>query len=108
LRGGAQLCRADAARGCNRTVRLHRPQTASAAPALEGYWWRLYNDPVLDRLVANALNVNTDQRVALAHLERARASLREARADRTPQVNIWRQRAIWPPAGSSARTGRGP
>ncbi|HYZ48149.1 MAG TPA: TolC family protein, partial [Sphingomonas sp.] len=74
------------------------PQATSAAPAVEGEWWRLYKDPVLDRLVAEALQANTDVRVAVARLERARASLREVRADRTPQVNL----------GGSAQYGRLP
>lgn len=70
----------------------------SAAPAVEGEWWRLYRDEVLDRLVADALRANTDVRVAVARLDRARASLREVRADRTPQVGI----------GGSAQYGRLP
>jgi NodT family efflux transporter outer membrane factor (OMF) lipoprotein len=72
--------------------------SVSTAPALEGSWWRLYQDPVLDRLVADALRANTDLRVAAARLERARASLREVRADRTPQVG----------AGGSTQYGRLP
>jgi NodT family efflux transporter outer membrane factor (OMF) lipoprotein len=51
-------------------------------------WWRLYNDPVLDRLIGDALTANTDLRQALAHVERARASLRGARSDRLPQSSI--------------------
>ena len=51
-------------------------------------WWRLYNDPVLDRLVGDALAANTDMRQALARVERARASLRGTRADRLPQTSI--------------------
>lgn len=57
------------------------------APA-ERDWWRLYRDPVLDRLIADALAANTDIRVAVARLARARASLREVRAQRTLQVGI--------------------
>lgn len=53
-----------------------------------GEWWRLYQDPVLDGLVADALAHNTDLRVASANLERVRASLRETRAARLPQTNI--------------------
>lgn len=65
----------------------------SASPAVtadpvQGDWWRLYQDPVLDRLVADALRANTDLRVALANYERARALLRETRADRLPQTSI--------------------
>ncbi|MDE8652352.1 TolC family protein [Novosphingobium album (ex Liu et al. 2023)] len=51
-------------------------------------WWRLYDDPVLDRLVADALAANTDIRVAVARIERARASLRGARSDRLPATDI--------------------
>ena len=51
-------------------------------------WWRLYQDPVLDQLVADALAANTDLRVAIANLDKARASLRESKSDRLPQTNI--------------------
>jgi NodT family efflux transporter outer membrane factor (OMF) lipoprotein len=56
--------------------------------AVAGDWWRLYDDPVLDRLVADALAANTDIRVAVARLARARASLREVRGDREPQLGV--------------------
>src|SRR3546814_12922830 len=48
-------------------------------------WWRLYDDPVLDGLVADALASNTDVRVAVANIARAPPSPRGARADRLPQ-----------------------
>ena len=57
------------------------------APAEDG-WWRLYNDPVLDRLVQDALVANKDIAVATANLAAARASLRGARGDRLPQTAI--------------------
>ena len=63
------------------------PGVNADAPA-EGDWWRLYRDPVLDRLIADALAANTDIRVAVARLARARASLREVRAQRTPQLGV--------------------
>ena len=80
-----------------------RPVTPSAAagafisansPALiplapvEGDWWRLYNDEVLDGLVKDALAHNTDVRAAVARLARARSSLREAGVDRLPQGGV--------------------
>jgi NodT family efflux transporter outer membrane factor (OMF) lipoprotein len=61
---------------------------ATVADAVQGDWWRLYDDPVLDGLVADALTANTDLRVAVARLDRARASLRGARTDRQPQVEL--------------------
>ncbi len=59
---------------------------SAAQPA--GDWWRLYDDRVLDGLVHDALASNTDIRVAVAHLARARASLREERGAREPQVGV--------------------
>jgi NodT family efflux transporter outer membrane factor (OMF) lipoprotein len=43
-------------------------------------WWRLYNDPKLDQLVAQALASSTDLRVAAANLQRARYQVNEADA----------------------------
>lgn len=60
---------------------------ASPTP-LPGDWWRLYDDPVLDGLVADAAAANTDVRQATARIERARAALRGARADRLPTAGL--------------------
>ncbi|WP_230781727.1 efflux transporter outer membrane subunit [Sphingomonas sp. Leaf37] len=51
-------------------------------------WWRLYDDPALDRLVQASLAANADLRVAYANLDGARAALRQARAARLPQTTI--------------------
>lgn len=53
-----------------------------------GHWWRLYNDPVLDGLVAKALAANTDLRVASANLERAQAAVRETQAQQQPNLGV--------------------
>jgi NodT family efflux transporter outer membrane factor (OMF) lipoprotein len=46
----------------------------SYTPApLPPHWWRLYQDPVLDGLIAKAFDANTDLRVAAANLARANA-----------------------------------
>nr|WP_294170421.1 efflux transporter outer membrane subunit [uncultured Sphingomonas sp.] len=62
------------------------PAVTSAVPADD--WWRLYQDPVLDRLIADALAANTDIRVGVARLAQARALLRESRGAREPQVGL--------------------
>lgn len=54
---------------------------------VEGQWWRLFRDPVLDRLVQDALSHNTDVRQASANLRRARALLSEARSGLLPTTN---------------------
>lgn len=60
--------------------------TTAASP--DDNWWHLYNDPVLDGLITDALAANTDVRVAVARLERARAGLREVQNARTPQATL--------------------
>lgn len=62
------------------------PAVTTAGP-VRGDWWRLYDDPVLDRLVADALAANTDVRVAVARLAKAKAVLREIHADAAPQLD---------------------
>lgn len=53
-----------------------------------GQWWQLYQDPVLDTLVADAFAHNTDLRAATANLALARARLREVGAGRLPDTSI--------------------
>jgi NodT family efflux transporter outer membrane factor (OMF) lipoprotein len=64
-----------------------QPAVAAAAPA-DDQWWHLYNDPVLNGLIADALAANSDIRVAVANLQKARAQLRGARSERLPQTSI--------------------
>lgn len=56
--------------------------------AAEGEWWRLFRDPVLDRLVVEALAHNTDIRQAAANVRRARAILSEQRGGRLPSTDL--------------------
>src|SRR5215472_8677061 len=51
-------------------------------------WWRLYDDPKLDGLIAEALSSNIDLRKASANLERSQASLREVQALRQSSVVV--------------------
>lgn len=63
---------------------LHAAGDAAFTPdAPPGDWWRLYDDARLDALVADALEANTDLRIAAANLARSRAVLREVRAGRS-------------------------
>jgi NodT family efflux transporter outer membrane factor (OMF) lipoprotein len=60
----------------------------SAAQPTDDRWWRLYDDPVLNGLIGDALAANTDIRVALAHLEKAKAELGGARSALLPQSTV--------------------
>ncbi len=70
------------------------PFIGSATPAVssadqpDGDWWRLYQDPVLDGLVADALAANKDIAVATANLDKARSALRAVRGDRFPTASL--------------------
>lgn len=67
---------------------LSADTAAVTANPLPSDWWRLYDDPVLDGLVSDALAANTDIRQAVARIDRARAALRGARADRLPHAGL--------------------
>src|SRR5688500_17083124 len=76
------------------TVAAAGPFVVANSPAVQplapvpNNWWRLYDDPVLDGLIADALAHNTDVRAAVARLARARAALRELKVDRLPQGGV--------------------
>ncbi|MDP2786789.1 MAG: efflux transporter outer membrane subunit [Pseudomonadota bacterium] len=59
------------------------PQATIAAD-----WWTAYNDPALDKLMAEALAHNRDLKSAAARIEEARTNLGLADADRFPEVQI--------------------
>jgi outer membrane protein, multidrug efflux system len=50
-------------------------------------WWRLYRDPLLDKLLQEAFTANTDLRIAAANLSASRAVLDAAKNARYPQTD---------------------
>jgi NodT family efflux transporter outer membrane factor (OMF) lipoprotein len=76
-----------------------QPPRAAAAPfvssgpagedqPLPALWWRLYQDPVLDGLVRQALSENESLKVAAANLAYAQALLDQAKAGRYPSTSL--------------------
>jgi NodT family efflux transporter outer membrane factor (OMF) lipoprotein len=61
---------------------------APGQAAMEGDWWKLYDDPRLDALVERALRANAELRVAAARLQQAQARYAEARAAGGPDENV--------------------
>lgn len=59
-----------------------------ASDPLPADWWRLYRDPVLDRLIAKAFGANAELRIAAANLARAHAVLEEAEEHKRPEVEM--------------------
>ena len=62
---------------------LGAERSADAGP---GDWWTLFNDPVLDGLVVEALQNNRDVALGIARVEEARGLVALARADQLPFV----------------------
>ena len=87
---------------------VSQPADTEPAASLPPDWWKLYNDPALDDLVQEALSANTNLRVTLANLDRARAIYSEARGGLFPSTSLsagagyGRDQTTW------AGTGRAP
>lgn len=64
---------------------------AQAVAAKSERWWALYADPVLDRLIEEALAGNQDLALAAARVDEARAVLRIADAQFVPAVDATAQ-----------------
>jgi len=63
-------------------------EAAKAGPiAVPQQWWTLYNDPLLNELVASGLERNADVREAAARVEEAEAVVSQARAAFFPTIN---------------------
>ncbi|MDX3905496.1 MAG: efflux transporter outer membrane subunit [Pigmentiphaga sp.] len=76
--------RLQAAQGPLAGLEAHAAQASPLPPR----WWRLYDDPALDGLIAQAFAANTDLRVASANLQRAAAALDEADSARRPGASV--------------------
>jgi multidrug efflux system outer membrane protein len=79
-------------------------EAAFDARALPPQWWRLYQDPTLDGLVARAFAANTDLRVAAANLARLQALQVEAARLGRPDISVHAAPAYGRP--SAAALGR--
>ena len=51
-------------------------------------WWELFNDPVLDTLIATALRENKNLLVAASRIEQARANVKFNKADMGPKFGV--------------------
>ena len=98
----AAMVKAPAAQGAFQSI-----GAATTQEPLPDHWWRLYENPTLDRLIEQAFAANTDLRVAEANLERSLALLDQRNAGREIQGSAnaetsWAQRssqsASWSPS----------
>jgi multidrug efflux system outer membrane protein len=60
----------------------------NAAPLIAPEWWRLYNEPELDQLIASAHVSNQTLRQAVASVDQARALARVARSYLYPSIAL--------------------
>jgi len=70
-------------------VQFSEQETAAETDSLiTPTWWELYQDPVLNDLVAQARTNNTDIKLAVARIEEADAILREVGTTLFPRVDL--------------------
>ncbi|MGC1458458.1 MAG: efflux transporter outer membrane subunit [Steroidobacteraceae bacterium] len=96
LLGGALTCLAACTAGPNYQAPALPPGAAAPPVSLDAAletaapppaaWWRLYEDPQLDKLVQEALTANRDLAAADANLAAARAALAIVGAERFPST----------------------
>jgi multidrug efflux system outer membrane protein len=95
---GAASMFAVLAAGCALGPDYRRPETttpaayrfeheATADSIADTGWWQVYQDPVLQSLIREALANNLDVRIAAARVDQARAALGSARLQQLPQVS---------------------
>jgi multidrug efflux system outer membrane protein len=61
-------------------------ETKDAADTANTTWWKQFNDPVLDGLIAEALANNLNIKVAVANVEQAAGVLTQTRSGLFPQI----------------------
>jgi len=80
----------------------YEPQAAAATA--DTRWWRQFQDPVLDELIAEALQHNTNVQIAAANVEEAAAFLTQTRSQFFPAIgygaNAGRERTPEPAAAA--------
>lgn len=96
-----------------RTPHVNLPVQWSDGPAKRGShsislsrWWRRLNDPILDRLIEQAVASNLDVAAAKAKIREARALKAQAEANLLPFVTGSDQ-ATWNKSGSNGTAGGG-
>ena len=65
-------------------LKTDSPRFVSQTPPSD--WWSAFGDPQLSDLIARALKANLDVRVAVAHVDEARALFHDRQLDRLPRV----------------------
>jgi len=67
---------------------LQTAQAAAASPVMQEDWWKVFSDPVLDQLAAQATRNNSSIQVAAGRLAQARAIARSTDASRSVQAGL--------------------
>src|SRR5262245_16167363 len=69
------------------SVMFRGQATAEAASLADAPWWEVFQDPILQGLIQEALRNNYDVRIAAARVEETRALVGVARSDFFPSLD---------------------
>ena len=86
--------------GCTMGPAYQRPEAelpaawpaAPGKPVKDEHWWALYSDPMLDKLIFEALAHNRDLALAAARVDEARAIARVVDSELVPSIDAQAQR----------------
>jgi len=70
------------------TLEVYRFDSLRVDSVANLQWWDLFDDPILDSLVINALRNNKDLLTAVSRIEEARANLGFTKADMWPKLDV--------------------
>lgn len=89
------------------------PALFEGGPA-PGQWWTVFEDAVLEEMVARGIDANPDIRIALSRIREARAAARAVEGETGPQFDMsagptaeWRSRSTGSSSGNGGRRGSG-
>lgn len=103
---GARAAAVPAGTASGAAAQTH-PGPVDPAPSALASWWRHFDDPLLDELVASALTGNPDLRSAMARVEQVRAQRGLAAAGFSPSVGASASVRDSKASGSSSTTSYG-
>lgn len=73
---------------------LFQDAVVESGEELQGEWWQMYDDPMLDSLIRHALDRNRNLAIAATKIEAAQYALSQVRAEFLPELGVEAQGGV--------------